>query len=360
MATNITKIDGVITDEDRDSLHILPLAMVELQTSSIRNTRLIKNAQLDTVIEMFEGRHTGSGQLDLNGLRREMNWNNPTHPDVMLLHKLFQLPSFDVYSLRILFRANNIPIRSQSALTLSDAKKKELSSYMTKFTRPLIREIYQTEDVKLDTFDDILGVFRNPDIKKVQERLRIMSESLGIEISEIPNFLEDYGDTFLSLSYYRRCLDQIVPTMDSFLESLRQFKTNYQLANDQRLLQTCEYMETTINALLTTTTGRLENFEQSTSKLMSNVSAEGFRRIESLIKQYQVGIGAILCGLSVKMDAWARQFPNAQAGGLLRRAEFVMSSMRPGLNHIKQLEDSNPMLAGLGRGAPAAPVATAA
>ena len=49
------------------------------------------------------------------------------------------------------------------------------------------------------------------------------------------------------------------------------------------------------------------------------------------------------------MDAWARLFPN-KAGGPVRRAEFVMTDMRLGLNKIQKLEASNPIPAAIARG----------
>ena len=81
-----------ISDEDRDSLHILPLGLIEIQSQAIKRARLIKNANLETVIEMFDNRQTGSGQIELPGLAREMGWVSPPHPDLMLLRKLVASP----------------------------------------------------------------------------------------------------------------------------------------------------------------------------------------------------------------------------------------------------------------------------
>lgn len=343
--------EPIITDEDRDSLHILALGTVILETPALRRARLVKSVNLDTVVEMFGDRQTGSGQIEMTDVARAFGWSvSPPHPDLVLLRKLATLPSFDVYSLRILFRDNGIPIAAHSALTLSEAKTKELASYMAKFTRPLVRQIYQTEDVRVesfDDFDDIVCLFRDPDKEKVRERLRRMSEALGIGVEEIPKFLEDYADTFLSLSYYRRCLDDIVPTIDEFLAALKEFKSNYQLRNDRPLMQTCAFMEETINELLSTTTGRLENFERSTGNLWDNLSAESFRKVEALITGYHTVIGGILCALTVKMFAWRKLFPKKTNGGPIRRAEFVMTDMRQGMNRIRKLEDSSPLLAGV-------------
>jgi len=170
-----------------------------------------------------------------------------------------------------------------------------------------------------------------------------------IEFQEIPNFLEDYGDTFLSLSYYRACLDRIMPTIDQFLDSLRSFKKSQQLASDKMLMRTCDEMQATINELVSTTTGWLESFERNTNEMWDHMSPDTFRRVEAIIKGYQTVIGGILCALSVKMDAWARLFPN-KAGGPVRRAEFVMTDMRLGMNKIQKLEASNPIPAAIARG----------
>ena len=355
MMTNDIEKPGAepnIPDEDRDSLHILPLGTVVIETPALRKARLVKSANLDTVVEMFSDRHTGSGQIEIAGVARAFGWSvSPPHPDLALLRKLAALPSFDVYSLRILFRDNGIPIASMSALTLSEAKTKVLSSYMVKFTRPLIKEIYQSDSVKMNSFDDILHLFRDPDHGKVLDRLKKMSETLGIGIDEIPKFLEDYADTFLSLSYYRRCLDDIAPIIDDFLHSLRQFKNSYQLSKDRPLMETCTFMEATVNELIATTVGRLENFDRSSAQLWQNVSAESFRKVEALITSYHTVIGGILCALTVKMFAWRKLFPNKSTGGPLRRAEFVMTDMRQGMNRIQKLEDSSPMLASIGENA---------
>jgi hypothetical protein len=341
-------IEPTIADEDRDSLHILPLGTVVLETPALRRARLIKNANLDTVVEMFGDSATGSGQIEILGLPRAFGWSiSPPHPDLVLLRKLAALPSFDVYSLRILFRDNGIPIASMKGLTLSESKMRELADYMAKFTRPLIKELYQTDQVKVDSFEDLLRLFRDPDREKVRERLRRMSDNLGIGVEEIPKFLEDYADTFLSLSYYRRCLDDIAPIIDQFLAALSDLKRSHQLRQDAQLMQTCEFMQATVNELLVTTIGRLENFDQSTGRLWDELSAESFRKIEELITSYHTIIGGILCALTVKMFAWRKLFPNKNSGGPLRRAEFVMTDMRQGMNRIRKLEDSSPLLAAI-------------
>jgi hypothetical protein len=57
-----------ISDNDRDSLHILPLNILPLDTPSLNRAKLIKNVRLDSVIEMFTDEDTGSGQIDIEDL----------------------------------------------------------------------------------------------------------------------------------------------------------------------------------------------------------------------------------------------------------------------------------------------------
>jgi hypothetical protein len=340
-------IDPEIADADRDSLHTLPLSIVPIETLALGRARMIKNAQLYAVVEVFEDADAGSGQIQIEAVAKEFGLSdNPPHADLQLVRCLGLLPSYDIYSLRILLRQNGIEVRGQDTLKLSQAKTRELTTYMARFTRPLIQEIYGGSDVSIQSFDDVVALFRNPDISKAKQKLQTMAERLGIALHEIPKFLEDYGDIFLSLSYYRQCLDQIAPTIDQFLAALDDIRGNYQLRSDSSLMKSCDLLEATVNELTAGVTGRFENFDRSTTDMWRNISAARFRAIEKLIKSYHTTIGGVLCSLTVKIDAWAKQFPAPGIGGPMRRSEFIMNSMRQGISNIRMIEDSAPMLSG--------------
>ena len=56
-----------------------------------------------------------------------------------------------------------------------------------------------------------------------------------------------------------------------------------------------------------------------------------------MIRSHHVSVGAILCGLSVKMNGWHH---NLAAGrGLVRRADFIRSDMMQGMEKINGIED---------------------
>src|SRR5579859_2889674 len=164
-ADNILK---PIEDSDMDSMFILPLNIMPIQTVLLQPARMIKNSLLQSVVEVFRDDLTGSGQLDIEVLPQKFEWpEGAIHPDHALLRKLALLPSFDIYSLRIAMRDQGISVNDMSALRLSDQKQAELGSYMLAFTRPLVRNLFAGETIELQNFQDVLRLFQDPDVKKV-------------------------------------------------------------------------------------------------------------------------------------------------------------------------------------------------
>jgi hypothetical protein len=335
-----------LPDEDRDSLHTLPISILPVTTPIFRRARVVKNSRLESVIEFFSGVGCGRGQMDITGVAKFLALEqNAQHPDVKLLQTVSRLPSFDVYSLRILLRAEGIRVMDSSTLKLSPTKVAELSSYMTSFTRPLMAEVFGA-DTRVTQFKDIVGMFRAENADAVRLRLETLANRLGIPIESIPRFLEDYGDIFMSLSYYRHCLDQLLPQVQCFMDGIVMIRASHQLAHDRGLMEAVGTLESTINGKLANITGKIESFERSTNDMWRDLTADRYKKIEALISRYHTSIGGALCALSVKMSAWVNQFPTP-AGGVGRRAAFIMSDMRQGLEYLQTQDDDAPMLAAL-------------
>jgi hypothetical protein len=335
-----------LADEDRDSLHTLPICILPVATPVFRRARVVKNSRLESVIEFFAAAGCGRGQMDVSGVSKFLGLEQSSqHPDVKLLKTVATLPSFDVYSLRILLRAKGIPVTDSSTLKLSSAKVAELSKYMTSFTRPLITEVFGN-DTRVSDFKDIVGMFRNENADAVRLRLETLANRLGIPIEAIPRFLEDYADIFMSLSYYRCCLDKLLPQVQVFMDGIEMVRSNQQMTHDRGLMDVLRRMEGTINGKLSNITGKIESFERSTNDMWRDLTAERFRKIETAISRYHTSIGGALCALSVKMTAWTNQFPTP-SGGVGRRAAFLMSDMRQGLEYLEGQEDDAPILAAL-------------
>ncbi|MBT7484934.1 MAG: hypothetical protein HN673_01110, partial [Rhodospirillales bacterium] len=110
-----------VEDYDRDSLHTLPLAILPIQTKTLQTARFVKNSKLESMVETFREKGTGSGQFEVEGLATNFGWDeSEEHPDLFLLRKLAPLSSFDPYSLRLTLRENNIPIKDITVLQLSN------------------------------------------------------------------------------------------------------------------------------------------------------------------------------------------------------------------------------------------------
>ena len=171
-------------------------------------------------------------------------------------------------------------------------------------------------------------------------------DKLQTDLVEVPRFLEDYGDTFLSLAYFKQCLDDIVPKVMEFLENLPILQKNYQLQNTHGFVSTCDAIDKKLNNVITSITGRFESFDRHSKDMWNNISAESYREVRRMITEHHATVGGVLCGLSVKIDAWDDRFGSTAAdSAMVRKAEFVMGEMQRGLEKIEAIEASAPQMA---------------
>jgi hypothetical protein len=327
-------------DEARDALHIMPLSAIPLETPGLQQARLIKNVRLQTVIEMFNDASAGSGQIAPRDIIVYFeSFKEEVERDLVKIEKIAQASSFDVYTLRLELRRLNININDHEALTLSDRKKAELTKYMTVFTRPLIEHVYGSEDVDIQSVDDIIRMFANPNREEALRNLRMMADRLDIGLMDIPNFLEEYGDIFLSLAYFKKCLDEIVPEVQKFLAWMAEVRSSNEIKRDFRQARMLDDISRDLTDITTSITGRFESFDNRSKDFWRDINAQTFRSIRELITAHHVTIGGVLCGLAVKMDLWKHRFARG-GGGPNRRLEFIKSEILPGLSHIKSLEQA--------------------
>lgn len=329
---------------DMDALHILPLRIIPFDNTVLKSARLIKNARLETVVELFRHEEGASGQVLVSDV-----WGvigvDPDDPkmagDRRMLQQLAGLYSYDVYTLRKMLRAFGIEISDNKALRLSPEKSAELAAYMSKFTHPLLTQIFGGVDSKITDLDQLLDMFREPDKGNALRNLQVMAKKLAIEISDIPRFLEDYGDIFMSLAYFRECLDALIPQITDLIENMDEMRTSMQLSSDRNLMKTCDFMQERLTDIITSLTGRFESFHQHSSDMWEHVTAESFRNVKEMVAGHHTTLGGVLCGLAVKMSMWEEKFGGGR-GGLVQRSEFIMSEMRHGIDTIAAIEKSAP------------------
>lgn len=332
--------EQLFDDTSRDALHILPLGMLPIRTPGLKRAKLIKNARLEAVVEVFQDRASGSGQVNPDHLGSLF----PTHKqelrlDMVQIMKLTRINSFDVYTLRKELRRVGIEVNEAEHLRLSDSKRQQLTGYMKDFTRPLLQQVYGSEDRRISDVSDILQMLANPDREEALRNLRLLSDKLKVKLHEIPDFLEDYGDVFLSLAYFRNCLDGIVPEVQQFMKWAKEAGESELVARDRQIMRMLADVQGKLTSITTSITGRFEAFDRRSRDFWVNISADSFRDVRHQIESHHVTIGGVLCGLAVKMALWRDRFPRGGAGPQ-KRVEFIRSEILPGLDHIMAIERS--------------------
>ena len=345
-AAKAQAIDQALDEGDRDSLHTLPLQLLPMNLPSLSRAKMLKNAHMKSMIEMFNSGSGGSGHMEVEALVNVFENSDELKEDIAILEHMELLHSYDVYSLRIELRRLGISITDQEGLQLSERKAKELTSYMTEFTRPLLQQIYGGTDSNIEDMDQLLAMFKSPDKGEAIKNLKMIADKLGIGLIEVPTFLEEYGDVFLSLAYYKGALDGIIPRVTDFLDDLDEINGNYQVRQMPRFEETCDILQMRFNDITASITGRFESFDRNSKTLWDNINAATFQAVKDTIEAHYVTIGGALCGLMVKMDAWDEKFANGR-GGPISKADFIMSEMRMGMNYIYEIEQKAPALSEL-------------
>lgn len=325
-------------DEAIDSLHTLPLEIMPVLTPALKRALMIKNARLSSVIEMFKGEGIGSGQVTPEELPGFINGHDETLAhDIRMLEQLARLESFDVYSLRMQLRESGIAFDNYESLQLSESKRAELTEYMKTFTRPLIQRIYGGDQNDITDVSQIIAMVAQPNRERAISELKNLARELGVELIEVPAFLERYGDVFLSLSYFRSCLDSIMEDLPDLIAWMLEASENHQIRSDRNSARVIEEVAENLNAISTSIVGRFEVFDQRSHQFWNDINANSFRVFQDLVNAHHVSIGAVLCGLAVKTGLWKERFPTRE-GGPLKRLEFVRSEIYPGLAKIVKIE----------------------
>lgn len=213
---------------------------------------------------------------------------------------------------------------------------------MRVFTSPLLAQVYGDSDADIENFDQLINMFSNPNKDSAIRNLRTLAKKLEIDIMDVPEFLEEYANIFLSLAYYKSRLGELVPKIDRFIEVMDDLEGNFHMSRDPILMHVCGFLRERLNDVTAFLIGRFESFDRHSKDMWGNLNGESFRRVRKLIESHHTTVGGVLCGLSLKMGAWERESTSP-----IKRAEFISTQMRNGINRIKEIEDSAPSISDL-------------
>lgn len=313
---------------DTDALDRLSLSMFPLSSARLKSSRLFKNTRLETMVELHNSEASGSMQIrprDIVGMFPG------DKKDEAIIAKLAALPSFDVYSLRASLRALGIEVAPEN-LELSGVMKEMLTQYSQKFTLPLILNIFGN-DGSIDK-GDLMKAIQDPDVARVQERLKAMSQKTGIPVEEIPAFLREYEDIFLSAAYYRHNLEGISPRLNRCAAWLAKLQKQREVVASPSTRASCRNVMRYMGFLSTSARERLGRFTTGFELFWKDMNQESFKKLVVDIEENHAGTGAVLCGLTVKVSGWAKKFPRKDIGGPAESIIYAMTEMEPGLEEL--------------------------
>ena len=321
--------------EDKDSIHRLPLQIIPLQTQGLADATITKNLHLESVVELFADKGTGRGQVYPRQLSNVYDFTGERENDRRVILALGDLPSFDVYSLRIALRELGVDVDEEEHLRLSEEMELALSGFMKSFTKPLIAAVYGNEATPTQNFSDIVRLFLDPNVAKARDNLTALAFKLKVDLPSIPRFLAHYADVYLSLAYYRYCLDEIRPSMQEFLEAVDDLRRSPRHQYNKTLMDACTLIEDRLTGAELSISRILEIFQIQTEDMWKNVSAKRFKGMERMIQYYQQEIGGSICALTVKMKSWdaldGKWNPSTQE-------VFIMSDMLKGIDSVTHVE----------------------
>lgn len=327
---------------DVDALDTFPLAAVPLSSTSLRSAKLIKNTRLETTVELYNDPITGSYQILPEAITENFKG---AEKDQAIISKLALLNSYDVFSLRNSLGKLGLELQDPAALTLSPDMKMALNTYSLQFSRPLLMNIFGAEAGQQQ--QDLQQILRDPDVSRVRHNLMIMTQKTGIPLQDIPRFIEDYSDVFLSLSYYRHMFEMLGPSIQRFTQWMEEMKKHRDVISTPQTLNSCYKTEEALRFLSTSMRERLSRLQYSFEIFWKNINPESFLKLRQQIEDNHASLGAVLCGLAVKMRNWERAFPDNVQGGPTTRAKFVVTELEPGLERLRTLENIARMRLGL-------------
>lgn len=329
---------------EQDALDRLSLSMIPLSSSTLRNARLIKNNRMETRVELHHDPLSGSLHIRPDDISDNFTSNAR---DQAIIRALAALNSYDVYSLRNSLKKLGVEVEGDKKLDLSDEMKETLHHYMLAFTRPLVDRIFGAEDadangasVNRPPPEDISHLLNDPDVTRVRENLRLISERTGIAVTEIPAFLTEYSDVFLSVAYYRHSFESLSDEIERFLSWIVELQQVRDIKSSSRTMNSCAKTEEHVRQLTASVRERMSRFNKAFHAFWANINRESFAQLQQQVEKNHDGMGAVLCGLLVKVRTWSYEFPDNTVGSPMKRATFVMTEMEPGLDKLKQLENT--------------------
>lgn len=318
------------------TLHSLSLDTLPLVHPMLRKSRMVKNARFESVVELYRDKKSGSGQYYVDTVATMLDLSHREGQDLGLLRNVALLPTFDIFSVRLLLRDIGMDVAISESLPPDIGRA--IDAQMRKFTIPLLRYVYGSEGHAAADLSHLVLLFRDPDVKRAEEHLKRLADRLKIPVLQVPRFLEDYSDTFLAISFYQHTFFSIKPSVDEFLGSIAALKTHFQRSHV--VISTLDRVHADFSQLMKSTAKRLNASEQLANLLWGEGLTVPMDTLQSRIREFQFLLGYLMCGIAVKIAAWTTAFPRPQAGTPKKCVELITTDIVFALAQLRTAAES--------------------
>jgi hypothetical protein len=163
--------------------------------------------------------------------------------------------------------------------------------------------------------------------------LDVVAANLEISVKELPNYLQEFGELFLSVSYFESIFREYNPKLDQFLLWAEDGVKNSNLRNDPNAQRELTQTEKKFRELKENLEARFRLLGNITQIDWQDLGASEFKKIQREISSQQANLAIGLCGLAVKMIEWECQFPSA-GGSPQQCLEFLSAEANTGLDNL--------------------------
>ena len=173
-------------------------------------------------------------------------------------------------------------------------------------------------------------MLKDPDVNKVRTKLAMIANKIHIDLADVPVFLEDYGDIYLSIAYYRNILDKVRGPLEEFSAAMDTIQRDRMLKESAEIVSTAKKIQGRANKMRDVLIDRFDMFTKSTNDMWNDMNADRFGEFKMMVEENHSTLGGLLCKLQVKMNTWNNRFPSRHTAGPNRLADFMMTDMRQG------------------------------
>lgn len=316
-----------------DGIVALPLSAFEIEHAVVGSAKLTKNMGLETVIDFSETDSADIGIIGPRELLLHFDKDEISSDDTKIVSALSSLPSLDCYTVKRSLAPLKIGVRQEEIFSISPTMKSNLYPLMSRITRPLIQYLYSDQKFGISDTETLLQLMRDTEPIKVKDRLIVVAKNFGVSPAKFTEYLEEFGELFLSVSFFEHLYIEFSPKLDQLSRWAEDGIQNSNLRNDPSAQSQFGQVDRRLSYLKDNLKARFSHLSKITQIDWEEITALDFKEIQREILAQQANLAIGLCGMIVKTSEWEYQFPSA-GGSPQQCLEFISGDLNLGLDNL--------------------------